>query len=66
MSELARCPSTSGLTGIISSDDYAEFNAGWRDGLIRHTKNPAPPEVIEDLALLLDSSALVERINPPE
>lgn len=66
MSEPARCPSTARLTGIINSNDYAEFNAGWRDGLIRHTENPAPPEVIEDLALLLDSSALVERINPPE
>lgn len=66
MTEPAPNLSTGRLTGTINSNNYSEFSAGWRDGLIRHTKNPAPPEVIEDLALLLDSSALVERINPPE
>jgi hypothetical protein len=33
---------------------------------MRCTKNPAPIEVIEDLALLLDSSVLVKQISPPE
>lgn len=46
--------------------DLDEFQSGWRDGAIRCMTNPASIEVIEDLVLLLDSSALVERITLPE
>lgn len=66
MSEAAPCPPTDELNKIVQPDDYAEFNAGWRDGLLRCAKNPAPIEVIEDIALLLCASELIQRINPPE
>lgn len=65
MSEPAPCPPSANLSGIIDPANYLEFSAGWRDGAIRCATTPAPIEVIEDLALLLDSSALVGRTNPP-
>lgn len=66
MSEPATLPSAKELARLVDPRDLAEFGAGWRDGVARSIANPAPMEVIEDLALLLDSAALVERINPPE
>lgn len=66
MSEPTTRPSAKELAGLVGSRDLAEFGAGWRDGVARSIANPAPIEVVEDLALLLDSAALVERINPPE
>lgn len=66
MSESVPCPSRTRLAGLVDPGDYAEFDAGWNDGVARRTANPAPIEVIEDLALLLDSADLVSRINPPE
>lgn len=66
MSEPVPCPPAHELAGLIGPREYAEFGAGWRDGAARCIVNPAPIEVVEDLALLLDSSALVERIIPPE
>lgn len=58
------CPPATALVGLIDSRDYTEFGAGWRDGIARRIANPAPIEVVEDLALLLDSADLVERISP--
>lgn len=66
MSEPAPCPSAEKLAGLVDPRDLAEFGAGWRDGIARCIANPTPIEVVEDLALLLESAALVERINPPE
>jgi hypothetical protein len=66
MCEASQCPPVNDLNRVVQSGDYAEFSAGWRDGLMRCIKNPAPIEVIEDLALLLDSSVLVKQISPPE
>lgn len=66
MSEPATLPSAKELGRLVGPRDLAEFGAGWRDGVARSIANPAPMEVIEDLALLLDSAALVERINPSE
>ncbi|XPP25594.1 MAG: hypothetical protein ACNYNX_08035 [Leucobacter sp.] len=54
------------IAGLVDPDDYADFDAGWRDGVIRSTVNPAPLEVIEDIALLLESADIVESINPLE
>lgn len=66
MSESVPCPSPTKLAGLVDPGDYAEFDAGWHDGVVRRIANPVPIEVIEDLALLLDSADLVSRINPPE
>ncbi len=66
MSEPVPCPSAVKLAGLVDPRDFAEFGAGWRDGVARCIANPAPIEVVEDLALLLESAALVERINPRE
>ncbi len=64
MNKSIPCPPATALVGLIDSRDYAEFGAGWRDGAARRIVNPAPIEVVEDLALLLDSADLVERISP--
>lgn len=66
MSESLPCPSMTKIAGLVDPDDYADFDAGWRDGVIRSTVNPAPLEVIEDIALLLESADIVESINPLE
>lgn len=66
MSESSRCPSSEELARIVRFADYDEFRAGWRDGTTRSDTDPASTAVIEDLALLLDSVALVQRISPPE
>lgn len=66
MSEPVQCPSAAKLAGLVDPGDYTDFDAGWRDGIARCIANPAPIEVIEDLALLLDSADLVTGINPPE
>jgi len=50
---------------LIGDSEYAEFGAGWRDGVSRCIASPAPIEVLEDLAFLLEAAALVERISPP-
>lgn len=65
MSEPVPCPKMATLAELVDSHDYAAFGAGWRDGIARCTASPAPIEVVEDLALLLESAALVERITPP-
>ncbi|TDP91380.1 hypothetical protein EDF62_1995 [Leucobacter luti] len=65
MSELPPCPKAAALGGLVDPRDYAAFGAGWCDGIARCTASPAPIEVVEDLALLLESAALVERISPP-
>lgn len=59
-------PSVSTLRRVIRPSDYDEFKAGWRDGVIRRTTDPIASEVVEDVALLLDSSVLVDRIKPQE
>ncbi|MCB1298860.1 MAG: hypothetical protein KDB08_07755 [Microthrixaceae bacterium] len=66
MSESDLYPSAAKLAGLVDPGNYADFDAGWRDGVTRCIANPAPIEVIEDLALLLDSANQVARINPPE
>ncbi len=66
MNEPVPFPLATKLAGLVDASDYADFGAGWRDGVTRCITNPAPIEVIEDLALLLESADLVERINPPE
>lgn len=65
MSEPAPCPPAAKLSGIIDPTNYPEFSAGWQAGAIRCVTAPAPIEVIEDLALLLDAAAMVGRANPP-
>lgn len=65
MSDPMPCPPATDLAALIDPSEYAEFGAGWRDGAARSIANPAPIEVVEDLALLLDSSAVVEQIIPP-
>lgn len=66
MTDTIDYPSVSTLRQVIRPSDYDEFKAGWRDGAIHRATDPIASEVIEDLALLLDSSALVERIKPQE
>ncbi|KAA9110759.1 hypothetical protein [Microbacterium rhizomatis] len=66
MSESVPCPSATTLAGLVDPSDYPDFDAGWRAGVTRGIANPAPIEVVEDLALLLDSAELVNRINPLE
>lgn len=66
MSDAFDYPSVSTLHQVIRPSDYDEFRAGWRDGTIHRATAPIASEVIEDLALLLDSSAQVERIKPQE
>ena len=64
MNKPVSCPPAADLAALIAPSEYAEFGAGWRDGAARSTVSPAPIEVIEDLALLLDSSSLMEKITP--
>lgn len=66
MSESVSCPTTAEVAGLIHPGEYAEFAAGWRAGVARRNADPAPAEVIEDLALFLDSAAFVTRITAPE
>lgn len=54
------------LTGLIDNCDYAEFVSGWRKGLHRRNTSPASAEVIEDLALLLDASFVVDKLIQSE
>lgn len=66
MTESIDYPSIDTVRGVIRSGDYEAFRVGWRDGEMHRATQPIASEVIEDLALLLDSSNLVEQITPPE
>lgn len=66
MTESSDYPSIDTVRGMIRPSDYEAFRVGWRDGEVHRATDPIASEVIEDLALLLDSSTLVERITPPE
>ncbi len=66
MTDSTKYPSIDTIRGVVRPADYAEFRAGWRDGEVHRATDPIASEVIDDLALLLDSSNLVEQITPPE
>ena len=65
MNEPVPCPPAADVATLIGDSEYAEFGAGWRDGVSRCIASPAPIEILEDLALLLEAADLVERISPP-
>lgn len=66
LSEIDSCPPVARLQGLIDINDYAEFASGWKDGIHRRKTNPASTEVVEDLALLLDASSAVDKLNQSE
>lgn len=66
MTESIEYPSFDTVRGVVRPCDYEAFRVGWRDGEVHRVTDPIASEVIEDLALLLDSSVLVERITPQE